>query len=337
MNIKFIIAVVVLTIIALIFSTSLGGNDEATTQPEDTTVVTTTKKSTTTTSATTTTKPATQDASQEDVSVAVTSPAEPFSVSAPNAGLYNISTATVLYEKNADEKIAPASLTKLLTAITALTYMETDTVITVGSELYLVPARSSICQIAQGHKLTLYDLLTGMLMASGNDAAYTIAVNVARHVADSGKLTDKEALNYFIDLMNTTAKKIGCTSSKFKNPDGSDTEGQYTTVNDLSVISYRAYTYEAIREIVATASKKVVFASGQHITWSNTNKLLHKDSEFYMPGVIGMKTGSTTLAGNCLIAVSKADGQIYLSIVAGCKSDEDRYNSSKKLLTYTPS
>ena len=212
--------------------------------------------------------------------------------------------------------------------------METDTVITVGSELDLVPQRSSICQISKGHKLTLYDLLTGMLLASGNDAAYTIAVNVARHASDSGKLSDKDALKYFVDLMNSTAKKIGCTSSKFKNPDGSDTEGQYTTVTDLSIIAYRAYTYESIREIVATASKKVVFASGQHITWSNTNKLLHKDSEFYMPEVIGMKTGSTTSAGNCLIAISKANGEIYLSIVAGCKTDSERYNSSKKLLSH---
>ena len=331
MNIKFIIAVVVLTIIALIFSSSLGESEETTTQAtKSTATVTTTQKATTTT----TTKPTEQDVSQEDVSVAVTSPAETFDVLAPNAGLYNISTATILYEKNADEKIAPASLAKLLTAITALTYMESDTIITVGSELDLVPQRSSICQIAKGHKLTLYDLLTGMLLASGNDAAYTIAVNVARHVSDADKLSDKDALQYFIDLMNRTAKNIGCTRSKFKSPDGSDTEGQYTTVSDLSIIGYRAYTYETIREIVATASKKVVFASGQHITWSNTNKLLHKDSEFYMPGVIGMKTGSTTAAGNCLIAVSNANGEIYLSIVAGCKTDNERYNSSKNLLSH---
>ena len=328
MNIKFIIAVVVLTIIALFFSASSDKQDDLSVQTDSTTSVTTTQKV-----KPTTTNPSQTDVSQEDMSVGVTAPTVKFDISAPNAGLYNISEAKVIYEKNAEEKIAPASLTKVLTAITALTYMKSDTVLTVGSELDLMPKQSSICLIAKGHKLTLYDLLTGMLLASGNDAAYTIAVNVARHVSGRDKLSDKEAVAYFVDLMNGIAKDLYCTDSKFKSPDGSDTDGQYTTVQDLSIICLHAITFKEICEIISIAKKNVVFKSGQNITWSNTNKLLHSDSEFYMPQAIGMKTGSTTKAGNCLIGLANVDGQIYLSIVAGCKTDADRYNSSKTLLS----
>lgn len=324
MNIKFIIAVIVLTVIVLFFSSSFSKSDETTTQPE---TVTTTQKITTT-------KPTQPDTTQATVSAAVSSPSDAFDVPAPNVGLYNLTAGKIIYEKKADEKISPASLAKILTAVTALTYMKSDTVITVGSELDLLPKGSSICLIAKGHKLTLYDLITGMLLASGNDAAYTIGVNVARHVSGSEKLSDREALDYFAELMNRIAYMLGCVNSNFKNPDGFDADGQYTTIEDLSVICNHAINFKVIREIVGISKKNVVFASGENITWSNTNKLLHSDSKFYMPEAIGMKTGTTNLAGNCLIAASEVNGQIYLSIVTGCKSDDDRYNSTKKLLSY---
>ena len=185
----------------------------------------------------------------------------------PFAGLYNASTGEALYEKNSDKHIKPASLTKILTAITALTYMNTDTVITVGTELNLLPKRSSLCLIKSGHRLTLYDLLTGMLVASGNDAAYTIAVNTARHVMNEDSISDKEAISYFTDLMNSVAKAIGCTNSNFTTPDGFDSEGQYTTIKDLSLICSYALKFKEIREIVSTVNKKVIFKSGENVTW----------------------------------------------------------------------
>ncbi len=252
-------------------------------------------------------------------------------ISAPNAVLYNASTCEALYEKNPDSRIHPASLTKILTAITALTYMDTDTVITVSTELKLLPKHSSLCLIKNGHRLTLYDLLTGMLVASGNDAAYTIAVNTARTAMNREDVSDKEALSYFTDMMNSTAKAIGCTNSNFTNPDGFDSEEQYTTVNDLALICSYALNFKEICEIVSTARKKVVFQSGENVTWSNSNKLLHPDSPYYFPEATGMKTGTTPLAGKCLIAATEFEGQTYIAIVANCKNDDERYSSVIKL------
>lgn len=252
-------------------------------------------------------------------------------ISAPFAGLYNASTGEALYEKDSDKRIHPASLTKILTAITALIYMDTDTVITVGTELNLLPKRSSLCLIKSGHRLTLYDLLTGMLVASGNDAAYTIAVNTVRYVMNEDSISDNEALSYFTGLMNSVAKAIGCTDSSFTTPDGFDSEGQYTTINDLSLLCSYALNFKEIREIVSTVKKKVVFKSGENVTWSNSNKLLHPDSTYYYPEASGMKTGTTPLAGKCLIATAEIGGQTYMAIVANCESEDDRYSSVIKL------
>lgn len=317
MNIKLIVAVVVLTIVVLLFSSSFGGTQQPVT--------------TTTTTTSTTTSPQQTTAQSEDISAAVSVPEETPEISAPQAGLYNLSTGKVLYEKNGDTKISPASLAKILTAVTALTYMDSDTVITVGSELDLVPKHSSICLIQKGHKLTLYDLLTGMLIASGNDAARTVAVNVARHVSDSDELSDKEAVSYFVKLMNGIAQKIGCTDSKFKTPDGFDAKGQHTTVQDLALLYAYAINFTEIREITSHAQKKVVFASGENITWTNTNKLLHSSSPYYFPAATGMKTGTTNLAGNCLVASVEIDGQLYLSVVTGCSDEDQRYKATLEL------
>lgn len=280
---------------------------------------------------------------QENQPLISTTLSEPISIpmtvdiSSPYAGLYNLSTGATMYEKSAESRIHPASLTKLLTAITALNYLAPDTVITVGTELELLPKRSSLCLIKKGHRLTLYDLLTGMLVASGNDAAYTIAVNTARSILNQVDISDKEALSYFTELMNSTAKTIGCTKSKFTTPDGFDSEEQYTTIRDLMLICDYALNFKEIREITSTVKKKVVFESGENITWSNSNKLLHQESAYYYKHAIGMKTGTTPLAGLCLASVADINGQTYLAVVCGCKSENDRYLSSIKLFDFASS
>lgn len=218
--------------------------------------------------------------------------------------LYDIARGEVLWAKNADSKVYPASLTKLLTAYTALQYVPKTTIFTVGSEQKLVNPQSSLCLIQEGHRLTLYDLICGMLMASGNDAAYTIAVNTAKYVY--GKtITDTKAVKLFCGLMNQTAEKIGMRYSNFCNPDGWDNANHYTTVNDLLQLSLCAYKNNDIRTIAGQAEKYVVFSSGQNVTWENTNLLLHSSSKYYFPYATGLKTGTTDNAGNCLIATAK--------------------------------
>lgn len=243
---------------------------------------------------------------------------------------YCVEDEKLLYSKNTDERIAPASLTKLLTAAVALYYIDPNEVFTVGSERKMVPSGSSLCLILPGHELTLYDLVTGMLMASGNDAAYTVAVSAARMLASNTEMTDEEALDFFCGSMNDFAKDLGMNNSHFTTPDGSDDDAQYTTVSDLLLLARYALSVAEIREIASTCQKYVVFESGENITWTNSNKLLDPESKFYSKYAIGMKTGTTEKSGKSLIAAFEKDGKTYISVTAGCLTDSDRYKLTLK-------
>lgn len=289
----------------------------AVTSTRETTVTTTTEKPETTTASTT---------------EACTTVQQPSNVSAPYAGLYRADSLECIYEKSADFYIHPASMTKVLTACTALHYISPDTVYTVGSEQNLVPKGSSLCLIKAGHRLKLRDLLTGMLMCSGNDAAYAVAVNVARDVSGDRSMSDADAVAYFVQLMNDYAIQIGASNSHFVTPDGWDSAEQHTTIFDLAKISAHAMQVEEICNIASSRSKYVVFDSGENITWTNTNALLQPDSSYYLPDAIGLKTGTTPLAGNCLIAVINRNGTDYIAIVAGCQSNTGRYEAIHELV-----
>ena len=239
----------------------------------------------------------------------------------------------LLYADNIKERIAPASLTKLLTASVALHYMTSDSVITVGSEQQLVKSGSSLCLIQQGHKLKLYDLLTGMLMASGNDAAYTVAAATARTVNPNTSMTDEEAIDYFEELVNEYAAEIGMHDSHFVNPEGWDDQDQYTTVYDLLILADHAFSIPEIREITGTYQKKVYFVSGENITWKNTNSLLDPNSIYYCADAVGIKTGTTANAGNCLIAAFERNEKTFISVVSGCDTGNDRYELTLKMLS----
>lgn len=248
------------------------------------------------------------------------------------AGLYKADSLECLYSLNADTKVAPASLTKMVTACVAIENMPLNTVITVGSELSLVPKYSSLCYIYKNQRVKLSDLLTGMLLCSGNDAAYTIAANVGRYASGKSGLGDQEAVDYFCSLMNDYVKKIGAVNSNFTTPDGSDSEGQYSTVNDLAIITAHAMKNKTIATITSTHYKKVVFVSGQLAKWTNTNELIHPDSPYYTECVSGFKTGGTELAGKCLSATFTVNGVEYIAIVMGCEDNDARYENILKLI-----
>lgn len=253
-------------------------------------------------------------------------------LTAPYAGLYKADGLECIYSISADTKIPQASLTKMITACVALEYMSTDEIITVGTELRLVPKISSLCYIYKGNRIKLYDLLTGMLLCSGNDAAYSVAVSVARHASGNTNMTDEEAVAYFCSLMNDYAKEIGASNTNFTTPDGSDSDNQYSTVNDLALITAHAMKNEIISEIVAIQYKKVVFASGQIAKWTNTNELLNPDSKYYTACVTGFKTGTTENAGTCLSATFEWEGEIYIALVLGCEDNDARYENILELI-----
>ncbi|MDE6519593.1 MAG: hypothetical protein K2K91_03910 [Ruminococcus sp.] len=255
------------------------------------------------------------------------------SPSCKSSALYCVDDSTLIYKDRIDDFIAPASLTKLLTASVALYYLNPDIVVTVGSEQSLVKPYSSLCLIQQGHRLKLYDLLTGMLMASGNDAAYTVAVSTARAVYPDISMTDSEAVQYFSGLMNDFAKNIGMQNSNFVNPEGWDDNNQYTTVSDLLILAEYAISVPEIREITGTYQKYVVFDSGENITWTNSNNMLNPNSPYYCQNAVGLKTGTTDNAGNCLIGTFIKNNKLYISVVTGCNTTADRYNLTLKMLS----
>lgn len=249
-----------------------------------------------------------------------------------SAMAYCLENDTLLFSQDADRSIAPASLTKLLTACTALNYISPDTCCTVGSEQYLVQPESSLCYISQGQQITAEDLIAGMMMASSNDAAYALAVNTARKVSADTNMTDYQAVEYFCGLMNSFATELGMKNSNFVSPDGWDTSGQYTTASDLLILARYAAGVPEIRKAADCYEKQVTILSGEGFTWHNSNKLLDPYSEFYRKDASGLKTGSTVSAGNNLIAVFEINGLTYLTVVTGCESDYDRYYLTLQLI-----
>lgn len=242
-----------------------------------------------------------------------------------SCALYSVDSGTYIYNDNINNLIYPASMTKLLTACVALNYVDPFTVCNVGTELDYVNQGSSLCYLYQGDSLTMYDLITGLLLSSGNDAAYTIAVNTARIVSGDLYMSDYDAIQYFCALMNQYASNIGMTSSNFLNPDGWDNYYQYTTISDLITLANHASNYLIIDQVTGWSSASVTSFTGVTYEWHNSNKLLHHDDNYYCPYAVGTKTGSTDNAGYCLIAKFSVNGSTYYTVVAGCPSDEERY------------
>lgn len=246
--------------------------------------------------------------------------------------LYCVDDHELLSGENAELRIAPAGLTKLMTASVALSHISAGEVIEVGTERGLVNKGSSVCFILRGHRLKLYDLVSGMLMVSGNDAAYTTAVYTARKVSGDDELTDEDAVKYFCGMMNETAAELGMNGTHFVNPDGWDAPEHYTTPADLIKLAEFALTFPEIREIARIQQRYVVFESGENITWTNTNKLIDPESGYYCADAIGLKTGTTANAGNCLIGAFVKDGKTYITVTAGCVSDIGRYRRTRDLV-----
>ncbi len=252
----------------------------------------------------------------------------------PYVGLYEADSLKAYYTESADQPIYPASLTKLVTSLTALKYCPPDMLCRAGDELNLVQPHSSMMWLQTGMKLTLEQLIYGMMLPSGNDAAYTAAVNVARSIKGNENLSAAEAVEYFCGLMNDYCKEIGAVNSHFVNPEGWDDQRQYTTVADLAIIASCVMENEVISKIAATPEIKFVIESGETFLLSNSNLLIHAENELYNSVFTGLKTGTTDFAGACLVATAKIDTEDYILIVAGCKDNISRFNFVSGLLEF---
>lgn len=215
-------------------------------------------------------------------------------------GIFLPATQTISYQKNIYEKMYPASTTKILTAYLAITRGNPDDMVTISEHAADQASDSSVCGMRAGDQIKLSDLLYGLMLKSGNDAA----VAIAEHISGS----EEE----FATLMNETARSFGATNSHFVNANGLHDEEHYTCVYDLYLIFAHAIEEDFFLQLIQTTSYTVYYtdASGAQAsqTWMNTNKYLN--GEVIQPEgitVLGGKTGTTNAAGYCLVLLSNND------------------------------
>lgn len=254
-------------------------------------------------------------------------------VDAEAAILLDAETNEVLYYKNAVQAEFPASTAKLLTSLVALSMCSVDEQVTLGDELSMIASDSTRANLISGEVLTIHNLLEGMLLPSGNDAAYAVAAYVGRKSLVKPDASKEEAVEEFIRLMNEYAAELGVKNSCFKTPDGYDAIGQYTTAYDMGLIGVAAANNEIITEISQKSKSRNIFISGRDVTWINTNKLITQYSGQYYSKAIGLKTGTSTMAGRCLIAAAEQDGKRVVCVVMD-SSSAGRWEDAISLLQY---
>lgn len=269
----------------------------------------------------------------KEVKEALTVKNPEITVDADAAVLISADNKQVLFYKNATEPILPASTTKLLTALVALDWCKTSEVVKIGKEVSLIPYDSSRAGLRAGDKLKVYNLLEAMLLPSGNDAAYAIAVYVGRKSLKDMKAEEMTAIREFVKLMNIKTKSLGAANSCFVSPDGYDAIGQYSTAYDMALIGLKALKSKTITKIAKERTASVKLQNGRALSLWNTNALINKDSIWYESHVIGLKTGTTSLAGRCLISAAQTDKGLVLAVVMH-SSSQGRWKDSLKLIEY---
>ena len=240
---------------------------------------------------------------------------------ARNALLWDVKTDSIIYEKEINKQIAPASTTKMLTALTVLDYCDPDEEVVVGEEIYLIASDASRAWLSVGDRLTVKHLLDGLLLPSGSDAAYTLAVYAGRKISSNSNISIQDALSTFINLMNKKAASIDASNSNFENPDGYDIENQFTTVYDLAHIAKEFIEVPLLYDIASSLRIRDVWMNGKDVKYVNTNELINPDSIYYYEDVVGLKTGTTVNAGNCLVSAAKINGRIYICVIMGSSED----------------
>lgn len=238
-------------------------------------------------------------------------------VSAPVCVLMEYSTGKILFEKNSNNIMYPASTTKLMTAILVLENCQLTDIATVSNNAVdSVPSGYSIAYLQKGENLTIEQLLHVLLIPSANDAANVLA----EHVGGS--------IENFSNMMNSKAKEIGCINTNFKNPSGIHDENHYSTAYDLSLIAKHAMKFQIIKDIVqktvCSLPKTNKYSSDNRIFYS-TNLLLshHTPDDYYYPYATGLKTGYTNPAKDCIIATAKKDDLELIAVILGAEDTSE--------------
>lgn len=246
--------------------------------------------------------------------------AEDYAPTAKSAILVDKATGKVLFEKNPDEALAPASMTKLASMLIIMEAIDNgnlkfDDKVTISEAAANMGGSQVFLQA--GETYTVHDLLKSVAIASGNDAVVALAEKIA------GSETE------FVDLINKRLQEIGAKNTHFINAHGLDAEGHVSTARDMSIIARELLKHEKILEFTGIYEEYLEKNDGSKIWLVNTNKLVR----FY-DGVDGLKTGFTKTAGYCLTATAKKDNFRLISVVMGEDTPENRSSDTVKLLNY---
>lgn len=258
----------------------------------------------------------------------VSAPEVTFPIYSEGAVLMDSSTGKVLCGKNENEKLYPASTTKILTAILAIEKCNlTDKITASNTAVMSIPSGYSNAAIQPGETLTMQELLDLFLIHSANEVGYIFAEHISGNVEN------------FATLMNQKAIEIGCQNTHFTNPSGIHDPEHYSTAYDMALIARYCMKNETFRNVVAKTSCTIEATDKYEKRYfKNTNDLIIPSSKYYYEYAIGIKTGFTTQAKNCLIAASLKDGLELITVALGAEATEDgrsgRYVDTLNLFEY---
>ena len=242
---------------------------------------------------------------------------------APNsksAILLDASTKTTLFKKNEQEKLAPASMTKVMSMLLIMEAIDNgnlslDDDVTISENAASMGGSQVYLQAGETYKVK--ELLKGIAVASGNDAVVAMAEKISGTVSD------------FVARMNERAKELGAVNTHFVNPHGLDAEDHYTTAYDMALMAFELLKHPTILEYTSIYEDYLQKNDGSSIWLVNTNKLVR----FY-DGVDGLKTGFTATAGYCLTATAKKNNLRLISVVMGAETSDKRSSDTTSLLNY---
>ncbi len=266
---------------------------------------------------------------------------EGLQIGAISAILIDQDTGRVLYEKNADEQLYPASMTKVMTALLCVENIKPDEIVEVGTEINYTPWDSSRAGLEVGESISGKNLIRSLIIPSGNEAANTVALEVVKRKTGNNNISYPEAEKQFADMMNERAKSLGATNTNFVTPSGYHDDAHKTTARDLALIATKAMQNETIKDIAAevsftgpsvetgvTEDMKVVTHS-----WYTHNQIINPKNPYYYKHATGLKTGFTDLAGECLIGTA-TQNDTNLLLVLFNSPDPQRWIDAKLLFDY---
>jgi serine-type D-Ala-D-Ala carboxypeptidase (penicillin-binding protein 5/6) len=241
-------------------------------------------------------------------------------------------TGEVLWGENNNKAIDIASTTKIMTAYLVLKYAKThpqvlQEVITFSKRADGTPG--STAGVHAGEKISVGELLYGLMLPSGNDASVALAEFFGGRLSGKEDCTAEQSYDLFIGLMNATAKQLGMNDSHYVNPHGLTAKGHLLSASDLAKLAYAAFDIPLFRQYVNTRQHATQVTTADApprlITWKNTNRLLG------IAGYDGVKTGTTTAAGACLVSHGVRDGKELFIVVLGASGSSARYADSRNL------